>query len=526
MDNENVVQANPAVAEKKPNQIIRYAIMGVIGLVVLAVVISIIGALIPDKFAIRDGNSIDWALNDEDQLVFVFNGKKMVEISDDVTEEMDHYESYYYASTDYNQEYALFLTKSEMNDDGEMEYGDLYAVNSKKYEKVAEEVSTYTLSAFGDTFLYVADGDLYYGKLSNPTKASKVDTDVVGVTSVSPNGKAFAYYKVDEKEVENEDGEEETKTVSEFYISTNGKKGEKFSKKDASDLIVSDGAKYVYYIKDEKLYVNDTKIADSDEVETVMFNRDGSQMLYSLTKKSDSEDEDEDENAGETKSYLIVKAGDKVTIGDGDLNGVICPVGSTGYNNGYYYNTASFAKCAVSASDGEDTVYYYLKNVKGDAEKISALKNASGIELLDDGKTVLYTKSGNLRSINIRKPDSDPVEYTGSDEDVSSFDCTTDGKDIYVRDTDGTLYYVKSKTKMKKIKDDVSGYRVTEDGKVYFRNDDDELYLANKSDNAKRVVSDVTSMSYSYLADVLTVEADDQYGVVNGKKFKKLFALN
>lgn len=522
MDNENVVQANPAAAEKKPNQIIRYAIMGVIGLIVLAVVISIIGALIPDKFAIRDGNSINWALSDEDQLVFVFNGKKMVEISDDLTEEIDHYESYYYVDTDYNQKYALFRTKTETDDDGEMEYGDLYVVNSKKYEKVAEEVSTYSLSSFGDTFLYIIDGDLYYGKLSNPTKASKIDTDVAGVSSVSPDGKAFAYYKYNEKKVEDEDGEEETKNVTEYYISTNGKKGEKFNKKDASDVMISDGAKYVYYVKDEKLYVNDTKIADSEEIETVMFNRDGSQILYSLAKRSDSDDDE----ATETKTYLIVKAGDKVAVGNGDLNGVICPVGAYGYSSGYYYNTASFAKCAVSLSDDGDTVYYYLKNVKGGVEKISALKNASSLELLDDGKTVLYTKSGNLRSINIRKPGSDPVEYTGSEEDVSSFDCTTDGKDIYVRDTDGTLYYVKSKTKMKKIKDDVSSYRVTDDGKVYFLNDDDELYLANKSDNAKRVVSDVTSLSYNYLADVVTVKADGQYGVVNGKKFKKLFVLN
>jgi hypothetical protein len=169
--------------------------------------------------------------------------------------------------------------------------------------------------------------------------------------------------------------------------------------------------------------------------------------------------------------------------------------------------------------------YYYLKNTKGGAEKISAMKNADDIVLLEDGKTVIFIRNGNLKQMQISKPNSEAKEYSGSEEDVVSFQVTEDGKHIYVKDTDGTLYYVKSASKMKKIEEDVVRYLVTEDGKVYFVNEDEEVHLANKSDKSKRVVSDFEEWSYDSLSGVLTVQADGEFGTVNGKKFKKLFSV-
>ena len=78
---------------------------------------------------------------------------------------------------------------------------------------------------------------------------------------------------------------------------------------------------------------------------------------------------------------------------------------------------------------------------------------------------------------------------------------------------------------MKKIEEDVVRYVVTEDGKVYFVNEDEEVHLANKTDKSKRVVADFEAWSYDALSGVLTVEADGEFGTVNGKKFKKLFSV-
>lgn len=499
MDNENV-KTNTA---PNANKIIRYAILGVIAVVALALVISIITAFIPDKFATRDDNTITWEVNDDDQLVFLFNGKKIVELSDDLTEELGENS----VVTDYNNQYAVFVTEGEEDSEG----GDLYVVNNKKAVKVKGEVTDFTLSSFGSTILFISDGDLYYGQLKNPTKATKVDSDVSDVTSVSPNGKAFAYEKIDEDD-------EETKT--EYYISTNGKKGEKFGKKEADVVSVSDGAKYVYYTKDDKFYVNDTKICDVEKIAgmAMIFNRDGSQVIY--TARNDE---------GEAKTYIVSKAKDKNAIADGSLYGIICPEGAANvvYNGVVfvYYNTSTLAKCALGLSEKDDVHYYYLKNVKGKAEKISEMKNAEDIVMLEDCQTVIYTKKGKLEQIKINKPDSEPKEYKGADEDIVSFKSSADGKHIYVLDVEGTLYYVKSASKMKKVEEDVVRYVVTEDGKVYFVNEDEEVHYANKSDKTKLVVSDFEDWVYDALAEVLVVQADGEIGTVSGKKFKKLFSV-
>ena len=501
MNNANVMTNTAPSA----NKIIRYAIIGVIAVVALALMISIISALIPSKFETRDDNSITWKMNDDDQMVFLFNGKKVVELDDDLTKELNADS----IQTDYNQEYVVFLAA---NDDEDAKGSILYVVNNKKAVKVKDEVTDVVLSAFGSSFLFISDGDLYYGQLKNPTKAAKVDKDVDDITSFSPNGKAFAYEKVDEDK-------DEVKT--EYYISTNGKTGEKFGKKKADIVSISDGAKYVYYTKDGKFYANDTKICDLEDIAgmALIFNADGSQMIYSA--KNDK---------GDVKTYLVAKAKDKNAITGGSLYGIVCPEGAANvsYNGAIcvYYNTSTLAKCALGVSDEGDIQYYYLKNTKGKAEKISALKNADDIQMLEDGKTVLYTKNGNLRQIKVNKPNSEPKEYDGAEEDISSFKATADGKAIYVKDTDGTLYYVKSASKMKKIEEDINSYYVTESGAVYFVNEDEELHYANKSDKSKRVVSDVVDVSYDVLSGVMTVEADDAFGTVNGKKFKKLFSVD
>ncbi len=523
MEYENFAQEAPVVQaapeKKQPTQIIRYAIIGVVAIVVLALAISIFTALLPGKFETRDANNIDWAVNDDGEMVFVFNGKKMVEVSDDITEEMQG-EYGYSISLDYNREYAVFKTVGEQKKNGEFKHGDLYVVNSKKCQKVAEEVSSFELSAFGDTIIYIADGDLFVVEMNKPTKSKKIDSDVSGISAVSPDGKTFAYYTIDEKEAKDE--EEESSIKIDYFISKKNKKGEKFGKKDAEIFALSNGAKYVYYTKGDKVYANDSKLAD--EIDQYYLNRDGSQMIYSAVNSKE-----------EYKTYIVNKAGEKVSIGDGSFSHVLAPNGVVRYD---FYNVASFAKSAVVVSDEGDAVYYYLKNVKSAGTKISALKNATQVQLLDDGTTALFVKKGDLRSVNITKPTSEPKTYAGFEEDVYTFEATADGKHIYVVDTDRTLYYVKSIKKAVKIQEDLfmerteyysylADFYVMEDGSVYFINDDEEFCYAKKSAKTKVITDELGDhIDCDTLAGVLNIVCEDEYGYVKGAKFKKMFAVD
>lgn len=490
MNTENVVNT-PSGSSPNYQKIFRYVLIGIIAVIALAVVISIVGALIPDKFQDHGKNYIDYQLSEDGEAMFIFNGKKPVKLDEEITSDVrDLY-------VDYKQEYCVIRTGS----------GELHVINSKKVEKIAEDVSDVTLSAYGDSIIYIKDGDLYVGDVSKAAKAKKIDSDIDDISAVSPDGSAFSYTKVDE-----DDDESKVET----YISKNGKKGEKYEKNDSEVFAISDGAKYVYYENEKGYYVNDTKLADAeDDFEEGCMNRDGSQFIYTTTTV-------DDEGETETKSYFVEKAKEKVNLSKDSYRDVICPAGSYSYLNGIeLYNVSTLTGCAIGIGDN----YYYLKNKKGDTEKISDLKSASYITMLDDGETVLFIKNDSLRSMNVTKPTKNATEYE-LDEDIDSLSCTSDGEHIYVLDADDTLYYVKSEKKMKKIDDDVKSYTVVKGGKVYFMSEDNEVYYANKSDSVKKVSGigdDASYLNYYEKADDLYVLSEEAYFSVNGKKAKSLF---
>lgn len=529
MDNENVVnQQNDATSKSISaldfQKIFRLVGLGIVAIILIAIVISVVAALIPDKFGTPGKDYIDITKNDDGEYVFVFSGKKPYVLDEDLSGKIDSTADFEF---DYEQKYAVVLiasdedeNESEDAEDESFDLGsilgslfdggaqDLYVINKKGEECVAEDVYTFALSAFGDTILYInADGELYAGELSNAKKASKIDSDVAYINAIAPDGSAFAYTRVVE-------GDEDVET--EMYLSVNGKKGEKFDKKDSTIVAVSNKAKYVYYVKNEGgLYVNDTKLAGDDAALTgeVGLNRDGSQFVYSATTDD------------KTKTYIVNKAKEKVPVEDGKFNGVVTPDGASSETVGTMaditcYNVASFQKCALSIDDN----LYLLKNLKGDSEKLSELKNASSMKMLEDGKTVVFIKNESLRTFDITKYKKAATEYDFGD-DVLWFDCTVDGKDIFVVDENGVLCYVKSKTKLKKIADDIEDVEVVDGGKVYFITEDDELYYGGKSGLPKKVANDVNGMTYYEEANDFYAWTEDAYCSVNGKKAKKLFNI-
>lgn len=499
MDTENVVTKNDNSVNYQ--KIFRYVAIAIVAVIVLALVISIVGALIPDKFGTPGKNYIFRTQNDDGQYVFIFNGKA-VELDEDASENLD------YSAYDYNNKYCMVLATA----DEEKGTSELIIINKKKAVSVSDDVLTAQLSEFGDTFFYVTEeNELFKGDLSNPKKAKEIASDVSSIAAVSPDGKSVAYVCKDEKDDEVE---------YEYYISKNGKKGEKFEEDDSEIFAISNGAKYIYYVKyseedGERTYVtngkNKNKLADGD-VEGY-FNRDGSQFIYSAKKD------------GETDTYITSKGGEKQKVKGGDIEDILCPDGA---KSGDYFNVASFAKCAIEIYDDDRTNYYLLKNTKGKTEDLDELKNADQMMMLDDAKTVIFIKNGSLRTCDITKPNKAATEYDLG-EDVYFFTASPDGEDIYVYDEDATLNYVKSKKKMQKIDEDLSAAPVAIDGgKVYYINEDGDLYYAKKTSNSKKkVLSDVESLdgySVRYYDDAndIYVYTEDAVYTVSGKKAKKL----
>lgn len=515
MYTENVVNKTSG-SSLNYQKIIRYVLIGVVALIVLALVVSIIGAFIPDKFKTSGKNYIDITKNDDGEYVLIFSGKKPVTLDEEISKLID---GKYEISTDYANKYAVVLVETEEESDEESDEdslesersSELYVITSKGPEVVAEDVEDYLISAFGDTLIYVTyDGDLYVGELSKASKSKKIDSDVAYLNTVSPDGSAFAYSQVNESE--DEDGAIDVEI--EVFVSKNGKKGEKFDKKDSTIVAISNDAKYIYYVKsnDEgksSFYVNDTKLLGTDDTLTFdwCFNRDGSELIFSANDKKD-----------ETKTYLAVKGKNKVVIEDGEFYRVLAPSGSSSYAGGISsYNVASFKKCAVRIDDN----YYYLKNTKGDVEKLSELKNADQIKMLEDGKTVIFTKNESLRSYDITKYSKSATEYE-SKEAIMGFTSTPDGEHIFVVDENDTLYYVKSKSSMKKVADDVDYAVAVKGGKVYFINEDDELYRGGKSGSPKKVEDDILGFSFYAEANDFYAWSKDAYYSISGTKAEKV----
>lgn len=510
MDTENVV-TTPADSSKNYQKLFRYIGLAIIAVILIAVVISVIGALLPEKFETRGKNYSAVTMNDNGEFAVIFNGKKPVVLDEDVSSEVEIYLS------DYTQENIIFLTES----------GELYVMNSKGAKKVAEDVDTVKVSAFGDSILYInEDGDLYVGEIAKADKAKKIDSDVTAINAISPDGGTFAYTCAVEDKNEDEDEEESSFTVEgDVYLSKNGKKGEKFDKKDSVILAVSDDAKYVYYQKESGYYVNETKLADSeDNLSFGCFNRDGSQLIYTSVDVKTSDDDDEDYEEPEEKTYMVVKGKEKISLAKGSYSTLLAPSGAKVTRNSCtYVNAKSVEDTAVMIGDS----YYLIKNKKGDTEKLSELKNAEDLVMLEDGETVVFIKNETLKTFNVTKYNKNATEYE-LDEDIRDFSCTLDGEHIYVRDTDNTLYYVRSTKLMTKIDDDVtSNYEAIDGGKVYYVSEDAELFYAKKSAAVKKVISDdVLYIGYYAEADDAYAMTSDAFYSVSGKKAKKLIDVD
>ena len=432
-----------------------YAYAGVIGLIGLVIVVSVIAAIIPNGNGYLGYDRVVGFDVMDDKVYMMAEGKAIALKTD--AESVGKY------SSSIDGKVSVFMSD-----------GALYTVKGKKAVKIAEDVSSYTLSLYGDYVVYCAvdgiESTYYHCKVSNG-KATEMfeysDDEFLVCYAISPNGKNVAYVTVDE---------EYEGTL--YYF--NGKKSTKITKRNAAVVGLSDGGKYIYCVEESKsgktslISYNkkgkETKIDSCDYDDGFCFNLDASEIMY----------------YSNGKTYVSVKAKKPVKVASNELY-LITPDGvTTTYkagNNSFFYPVDSLFEHVYTSGNA---VYFVSrkesKNVK--------LVKTSNTKLDNTAQYLYYMDKNDLMVLEIAKGE-------------------------------------KAEDKAKLIAEDVDFFRITSDRKLaYIINEDNELCVVNgkKGGKVKRVSSEEVEMMDPVISsdDIVYFYSDGSIYAVNGKKAKKI----
>lgn len=374
---------------------------------------------------------------------------------------------------------------------------ELYYFDGSAVRSVAEDVESWEISADGSAVIYNTEGDeLYDLYIYSGGKSTMIASEVAG-SCISPDGGTVGY-------------------IGNVNRETNSFKGfiwdgsEKELGKNKTPLALSNGGKYIYYLKgsiDEidsnsaTVYVqkgtnDDTKQKLGDVSYTMEFylNADGTQALL----------------VENDKTYVSVKGGERIKISGSDctlvlpqntqrcIGEIVTTMGIKSFADMYY--------CTNSNSGGGYKLLYVNKNF----EASTAANNVdSYIYLADDGKTLYYLKGDSIRRINASKSGSEAE--TLIEDDVLRFCTTKDGKTIFFVTDEGELYGCKGGKKTKLLTDDLdnfAAYALYGGDTIYYISDG-ELY-SSKGDKTTKISGfsgDVVSVYCSYFG--ITVHCSD-----------------
>ena len=364
--------------------------------------------------------------------------------------------------------------------------GDLYVINGKKLQKVAEDVCSFEVSISGQGIAYLTrnerDEDSYYTtytlKLYNvgTKKTTTISEEVASTTyALAPNGKSVSYFEADE-------GDEEGKREYTLMYSA-GKNAKKITSAEGNLVGMSNNGKHIYYIRtNEKedsteytLYSYNTK-GDSNKLGqigngysySVTFNKDRTQVMYT--------------NDG--KTYIATKGKEGVKAFNGSVS-LLVP--SQASSNCYRVKPVSnfYGQVfATSNSEGGSNIYIINKNSEKNAKLASKVNDA---QLDETGEYLYYLSDGDeLRVTKVSYGEKATEKYTVLADDVDGFVATPDRKYVYFL-SDETLYSVNGKKGGKKTivcSEEIEDLDVTSEGRVYYICEGD-LYTTNNGKKGK-----------------------------------------
>ena len=424
---------------------------------------------------------------------------------------------------DYSLDGKTAIIKKAIKDEenGKTTY-EYYTFRNKKLKKIDADIRGLTLSQNGDVVVYVPEVDL-----EDVTDISDISYELVwykvsnGETKTITN-KYLSSYKLspDGKSVLFEEGDSDDYSMK---LWSNGKTTE--IKDNAKPVLLSNGAKYIYYTEYDEDDGESTLYVMKNKKEPVKL---GTDMYVDDSNVDNTEVLLKSSNAqGETTYYISKNGKDKVKI-DADTFNYLTPndaVGIKHFKNLYFINRKTTSK-------GTETTLCYL-NSKLDVVEVK--DDIVDAEINDSGKVVYCEdEDGKLYRGTGTKEDG----FKEVAKDVVRWYITSDGSACYYitedDDEDTTLCYVKKNGKAKEIAKDVSYVYMTHDNYALFLEDIDikdgegTLYSSRNGSEKKKIADDVSNVGTAINYSVYGIESEGKmiyYIATRGTNFEKAINL-
>ena len=366
--------------------------------------------------------------------------------------------------------------------------GGLYKIEGEKLREINDDVSSVYVSSNENAVAYVSDEDVYLYKDGKETKIYSID-GYLWTMAISPNGNVVAINARDD------DG----------YVTylSKGSKAQKFSDEYLVG-IVSDDASVMYataFDDESELYViKNEKADDAERIKDNVGNlncvsKDNKKILFTVS--------------GNTYYYAPdVKDDEPIRVSKGSVTPL------------FPENTVKALDDFKSfvALDGGSIKLFSLNGDEFESETI--VSSASNVSISLDGKTLVYTKSGDLYSVKASK-NAEPVRL---EKDIRSYDADATLTKIYISDDDSNLVFSDGRSKKTtKISSDVYDYAVSMDGVCCYIDDKDVLYTTSGASKGNKVdkMSNTESVYTSGGSIFTAINDDTLYISADGKTFTK-----
>jgi len=475
-----------------PKKLLAAAIAVVVVVVAIIVVVNIFK---PAKYEkIKGAVAI---VQDNGTVAVVPNGKSKIEIDGQLRE--------YNLNMDNT---IAAITIRENNSSPSTDGYSLYLITDKS-QLISDGVYSFWLAASGSAVAYTKNSDskAHTAELwiYSDGKNTKLSTDFYSGDgcALSPDGKAAAFVTTDS-------------SGKNTGVIWNGKTTD--LGKDIEPFAISNGAKYIYYIRNNYIRNNtyyvqkgtntDTREKLCDNMSNLFANKDFSQIVYS----------------DNSNTYISVNGGGRQTL-SGVVNEFVVPDSSAAFN-------ASNTDMVIYGISGFADTYYQnsantLVYINNKLESSNVARGVSSAFLADNGKTLTYLRSGTIykkRSNNANAQDEKIVN-----KDVTSFAATADGNSVFYTTAD-ELFYQKGKGKPVTVSNDLSYRNAIPSislfkGSTLFFISDDELYystggkgrLAGGVDGS---VSSVSANKFAVYARSVDTNSHLEYISTDGNSFK------
>ena len=417
-----------------------------------------------------------------------------------------------------------------LTDDWGSSGGTLWFVTTSDSVKIADDVLDFQLSDSGSGVIYFTDynsrndtASLYlYDTSAKKSSLVTEETMYQGYydptsACISPNGKTIGYISdYDSRNLE-----------FTGYLSVDGKPPEKLGINTAA-IAVSDGGKYLYYVKIDddgyggSLHVrsgnNNIKlIPDFSGFIYLSLSKDYSQLVFNY----------------QDKAFISRNGGERERISGSTIGGFLTPRGTRGryiksFSAGITaYRINSFTNHVAFSDEG----LVYIDNSLETSRISSSSDNYSSAEITDNGKILLYiNNSGRLSAIDPTVPYAERRDLA---RNVQGFVATNDASSIYYVNEDDELWHIKNYGQPVKISDDVSYRRVAlpySGNKVFFLVDyssrkGGELFYSDNGDRRVRVPgADEVMELWSTPTNMFFKTYDGEVFRSNGNEMFYLFA--